>query len=243
MGVSLGTICALSAAPRDFDVQDVTFLQTVADLLSTLIESKRQEEVSREAEARYQRIVANLPGVVYQYRLRPDGTASLPFMSEGARQLYEIDAASLRKDPERMLDTVHPDDRAEYNAAVVRSAETLRPFEWEGRIRLASGTVRWITARSRPERHTNGDVVWDGVVLDVSELKRAQEVMREAKEEAEKANRAKSEFLSRMSPRTAHAPQRHLGLQPVVEPRSTRAFAIVKRRTNPQKRPTPARPD
>ena len=72
-------------------------------------------------------------------------------------------------------------------------------LEWEGRLQSPSGETRWVTVRSRPQRQPNGDTLWDGVLLDVSELKRAQDTMREAKEEAEKANRAKSEFLSRMS--------------------------------------------
>ena len=76
----------------------------------------------------------------------------------------------------------------------------MQPYEWEGRIRSACGRNPLGHGPGRPEsagqrRHS----LWDGVVLDVSELKRAQETLREAKEEAEKANRAKSEFLSRMS--------------------------------------------
>ena len=93
-GRPFGTLCALSAEPRAFSPQDVTFLQTVADLLSTLIESKRQEAVSREVEARYQRIVANIPGMVYQYGLaRRTARVSLPFISEGCRQIYEVEPA------------------------------------------------------------------------------------------------------------------------------------------------------
>ena len=198
-GRPFGTLTALSDEPRAFSPQDVIFLQTVADLLSTLIEGKRQEIVSREAQARYQRIVANVPGAVYQYGLRPDGTAFLPFISEGCRQLYGVDAETLCANPTMRCDAVHPDDRPGYDAATALSAATLRPFEWEGRIRTPASEIRSIAIRSRPELQANGDIIWDGLVLDVSELKRAQETMREAKEEAEKANRAKSEFLSRMS--------------------------------------------
>ena len=198
-GKPFGTLSAISSVPREFSPQDITFLQTAADLLSTLIDGKRQEAVSREAEARYQNIVANIPGVVFRFGMRPEGTAFLPFISEGCQQVYGHDAAALRANPLLLIEAVHPDDRAAHDATVALSAETLRPIEWEGSIRVPSGEIRWIAARSRPERQPNGDVVWDGIVLDVSELKRAEETMRAAKEEAEKANRAKSELLSRMS--------------------------------------------
>ena len=198
-GQPFGALSALSSIVRDFTPQDVTFMQTIADLLSTLIDSRRQEAVSREVEARYQIIVSNVPGVVYQWGRRPDGTSFLAFISEGCRQIYETDAATLRSNPALLGEMIHPDDRPSFDAVIDQSARTLEAFEWEGRLRVPSGDTRWITARSRPGRQSNGDILWDGVLLDVSELKRAQDTMREAKEEAEKANRAKSEFLSRTS--------------------------------------------
>ncbi len=199
VGQPFGTLTAASSVPKEYSPLDVTFMQTVADLLSTLIKSKWQETLSREAEARYQSIVANIPGVVYRWGRRPDGTSFLSFISEGCRQIFELDATTLERDPQKMIDMLNPDRDPAFSAAAAESQRTLGSFEWEGRLQAASGETRWVTVRSRPQRQPNGDTLWDGVLLDVSELKRAQDTMREAKEEAEKANRAKSEFLSRMS--------------------------------------------
>ena len=194
-----GTLCAMSAEPCRFSPPDVTFLQTVADLLATIIRSKGHEATSREIDARYRRISAHTPGMVFQYVVRPDLSVALPFVSEGCRPIYELEPAQLQAEPRLLGRVVHPEDKENYKRELMHSYETLRPFNWEGRILLPSGTVRWVAGRSRPERQPNGDVIWDGVVLDVSELKRAQEALLAAKEEAERANAAKSEFLSRMS--------------------------------------------
>ena len=198
-GETFGTLCALSAEPRRFGPQDVTFLQTVADLLSTIIRGRHHEAASREVEARYQRIAVHTPGMVFQYVVHPDGTLSLPFVSEGCRAIYDLEPAHLQAEPKTMGRMVHPDDKENYRAALAQAYERMQPYHWEGRILLPSGLVRWIAARARPETLPGGDLIWDGVVLDVSELKRAQEAMFAAKEEAERANAAKSEFLSRMS--------------------------------------------
>ena len=68
-----GTLCVLSAEPRRFSEEDIIFLQTMADLVSTAIVRRRNEEALRVVEARHQRIVANTPGMVFQF-LDPRGS-------------------------------------------------------------------------------------------------------------------------------------------------------------------------
>ena len=198
-GEVFGTLGAFSIRPREFGAPEVAFLQTVADLLSTVIASRRHQAVSREVEARYRRIANYTPGMVYQAIRYADGRVAMPFVSEGCRQVCGLEPAQLYADPTLLNEAIHPEDRPSAIAAVSASTAALAPHHWEGRLRLPNGDVRWVIVRSRPERQPNGDLYRDGVVVDVTELKRAQEAMRAAKEEAEKANRAKSEFLSRMS--------------------------------------------
>ncbi len=198
-GRRYGSLCALSPRPGRFDRQDALFLQTVADLLSAVIESERHKAASREVQARYERIAAYTPGMVYQAIRHMDGTGSVVFVSEGSRQLYGLDPAEIQAHPELMNELIHPEDRPRARVLLLASNANLTPMQWEGRLVHPTGEVRWITARSRPERMPNGDIYRDGVVFDVTELKLAQEAMQAAKEEAEKANRAKSEFLSRIS--------------------------------------------
>ncbi len=198
-GSIFGTLGALSVEPREFSPSEVAFLQTVADLLATVVESRRHQAASQEVEARYQRIAANTPGMVYQAIRHADGRITMPFVSEGCRLICGLEPAQLYADPTLLNESIHPEDRPGASAAVKASTATLSPHHWEGRLRLPDGDIRWVIVRSRPERQPNGDLYRDGVVLDVTELKHAQEAMRAAKDEAERANRAKSEFLSRMS--------------------------------------------
>ena len=194
-----GTVAALSTIPRTFTPEEQVFLQTVADLLSTVVESRRHQAALQEVETRYQRNAANTPGMVYQAIRHTDGSATVPFVSEGCRQIYGLEPAQIRAEPNLLDDPIHPEDRPRVLAALAASSAALTPLQWEGRILQADGGVRWVAVRSRPERLPNGDIYRDGVVVDVTELKHAQEAMRAAKEEAERANCTKSEFLSRMS--------------------------------------------
>ena len=162
-------------------------------------ERQRSEEALRAVEARYLRVAANTSGMVFHLVMKPDRSVALTFVSEGCRPLYELEPAEMLAEPRWLHWVVHPDDKDGYRQVLHRSVETLEPYHWEGRVRLRSGTVRWVTARAHLDRQPNGDVLWNGVVLDVSELELARQAMLAAKEEAERANNAKSEFLSRMS--------------------------------------------
>ena len=169
-------------------------------------QSREVLQALRESEGRYGRIAANVPGMVYQFSLQPDGTFGFPFVSEGCRELYELEPSQLMADAALMMDLTHPDDVENFRTSIEHSAQTLTPWEWEGRVVLPGEKTKWIRGSSRPKREENGEIIWDGILFDVTQRKIEQELLQLAKtdaeiarEEAERANLAKSEFLSRMS--------------------------------------------
>jgi PAS domain S-box-containing protein len=97
------------------------------------------------------------------------------------------------------LDAVHPEDRPAAERGWVEAVARRTPFEAEFRLRAASGGYRHFACRGVPI--VNGDHSvreWVGTCTDVTERKQ-EEGLRRAKESAEAASRAKSEFLARMS--------------------------------------------
>ncbi len=194
-----GVLAAYSTRARKFTRDDVFFVQFIANTAAAALERQRQETALRLGEARYQRIAAHTPGMVYQFRLRPDGAFSFPFVTEGCRELFNVDPQEIYENPLMVIDILHEADRGTLFPAILASAQTMTAFRWTGRYVTRAGETRWMRAESRPELQPGGDVIWDGIMFDISELQRAQEATVAAKDEAEKANRAKSEFLSRIS--------------------------------------------
>jgi PAS domain S-box len=95
---------------------------------------------------------------------------------------------------------VHPDDRAAVREAWMRASTQAQGFEREFRLQRNDGQVRWVLAQSAPIV-TEGRTLTGHVVTfeDTTERKRAEENLRIAKEAAEAAARAKSEFLANVS--------------------------------------------
>ncbi len=188
----------LSVSPLFDDAGDlINFVGVHADV-SAQIEA---QDALRRSELRFSRMTANVPGMVYQLVLHADGTADFPYVSEGCRELFGLEPAEMRPDACTLLDRIHPDDIGGFLSALDESRHTGAAWSWEGRYLTGDDgkAERWLQGAARPERYTNGDTLWDGLLLDITKRKLAEAAISQAKEDAETADRAKSEFLSRMS--------------------------------------------
>ncbi|MCW3051874.1 MAG: response regulator, partial [Chthonomonadales bacterium] len=162
--------------------------------------ARRTEEALRISDARYQRIAANVPGMVYQFVLHPDGSMAFPFVSDGARELFGIEPAAIMANAMHLVERIHAEDREDFASSVADSGQALEPWKWAGRyLHAQTGDYSWIEGASRPHREPNGDILWDGLLVDITHRKQAETELRLAKEEAEAATRAKSQFLATMS--------------------------------------------
>ncbi|MFA5016243.1 MAG: ATP-binding protein [Methylobacter sp.] len=143
---------------------------------------------------------------------------SLLIWSDEIYHLFEIDKDQFGATYEAFLNAIHPEDRDAVNEAYSRSLLTQNPYEITHRLLMPDRRVKYVTERCASYFDTDGKPVRSvGTVQDVTELKRTElalkhlneeleqrvqqrtELLLKAKEEADRANNAKSEFLSRMS--------------------------------------------
>ena len=183
-----GVLAAYTRERRAFTEDDVFFVQSVANVLAAAITRQQGEEALRAVEARYERIAAHTPGVVYQYLLRTDGTLAIPFISEGCRALYGCEPKEIQARPELMMECVHPDDRPEFAEAIHQAKTTLAPLHWQGRHLLPGGEIRWVRFDSRPERLPDGAVICDGIIIDVTGEEARKEALRQSEQRFRLAN-------------------------------------------------------
>lgn len=133
-------------------------------------------------QERLESIAANLPALVYQFVLGNDGNPAFPFLSDACPMLLGISAAQLQTDPGLFARLMEPEDRASYLDSMHVSAETLQPWNWEGRIRIPSwNDTKWINLRARPRILPGIGVQWDGLMTNITFGKQAELEMRESR--------------------------------------------------------------
>ncbi|MBC7896884.1 MAG: PAS domain S-box protein [Cytophagaceae bacterium] len=152
------------------------------------------ERALREQDEHFRRIIENASDFV----MTCDTTGALTYVAPSSERMLGYKPHELLGT--RPTDMLHPDD----------VEETLRELQWifehpgeplvaTFRIRHKDGSYRFFENVGRTISATTGD---EGVIAfgrDVTDRVRADEALARAKEDAERANRAKSEFLSRMS--------------------------------------------
>jgi len=142
-----------------------------------LTEFKRAEVALRESEQRYETITTNVPGVVYQRVMHPDGSIAYPYVSPGVQELYGLEPDAVMADSSVMLAVLHPDERERFFESLKESAERLETWNLDFRVITADGDHKWIGGSSRVYQSDDGDIFWDGFLLDITEQVRAQEAV------------------------------------------------------------------
>ena len=162
----------------------VRFNEMTAAIRARVAERDAHEAALRESEERFRTIGDHLPGgAIYRFGMRPDGTQFFSYLSVGIERSTGYSMAEVFAHPNKAFENIHPEDAAEMARATQKSAETVSPFDFQFRRRIAAtDEVRWYHSRSMPRRREDGTVIWDGVEFDIAEQKRAAEALRESEE-------------------------------------------------------------
>ncbi len=132
-----------------------------------------------EARQRLQRIAAQLPGMVYQYLLRADGSSCFPYSSAGIRDIYGCTPEEVCQDAASAFARLHPEDTAPVREAIADSAQRLATWHQEYRVLHPERGLIWVEGRAAPQRLPGGEVLWHGFISDISERKRGEQLQNE----------------------------------------------------------------
>ncbi len=144
----------------------------------------------------------NLPGAIYQLTHEIPDKPRLTFVSAGWASVCGKGATGVAdKQPDwaAMVNDIDERDRAEFSGALAVALETVTPLRQSYRVKQPDGSSRCLHHEATLQKQDNGVILQTGYIADITEQKRLEDALQEAKEIADAANRAKSRFLATMS--------------------------------------------
>ncbi len=160
----------LAARCRDERGEIVGAIETIQDIT----ERTQAETELRASKRLLTEITANIPGVVYQYQASGEDQGSFTFISEGIWNLFGLPAESMLRNPELFFERVDPEVRKRFSTSLTCSEPPDHPVEFEFSMRRDEGGVRWFRNSSLATRKPDGRVVWNGMLTDITEIKRVE---------------------------------------------------------------------
>ncbi len=121
-----------------------------------------------------QALLANVPAVIYQLRRSVQGEIQFAFVSPGAYEIFGLASDAILVNAEQVLSRIHPLDHPRFDDTLLESAGTLVAWRWEGRYLKPDGKIGWLQTVGRPQILPTGEVIWDGLMMDVTSRKQVE---------------------------------------------------------------------
>jgi PAS domain S-box-containing protein len=159
-----------------FVMSDITNRKLAEAVLQrTHNELEQRTEALLESEKHYRELVEGTPGIIYSFSIKRGGV----YYSSHVTDILGYSPEQLYAQPMLWYNSIHPDERYSVDQ-LIRDATTCKPFCIEYRIRDALGNWHWFEDRSTGYRFDGIDAIVEGLVLDITERKRAEEALRDA---------------------------------------------------------------
>jgi PAS domain S-box-containing protein len=170
---------------RDLRQREIKLHQSQEKLEQTIEERTaelltRNKELS-ESTLRYDNLVKRIPLGVYILRVRDTGAMQFEYLSPPLCRILDIAPEKVQRTSGFAFSIAHPDDREELESSICEATERCIPFRWEGRF-IIRQEVRWIRLEADPTTTPTGDIVWNGVLSDITERRLIQEKLKESEE-------------------------------------------------------------
>jgi PAS domain S-box-containing protein len=152
----------------------------VSGLVLDISERRYVDEELQKSHDMLEKLAAQVPGVVYKYRLYPDGRSAFPFSSPGMYDIYEVTPEEVREDASPVFTRLHPDDYDNIVETITESARNQTFYHSEFRVILPKQGLRWRMCDAKPELLEDGSTLWYGIITDITERKQGEEALKES---------------------------------------------------------------
>lgn len=175
---------------------EINILQTLAHNISSAMERNKNETILYESQEKFRLLANNIPGTVYLSNI--DDKWSKIYINDEIEKLTGYDKEDFLENKLYYVDLVHPEDKERVLISAKKLVEEHIKVQIIYRIIHKNGHIVWVEEFGDSIKKDNVIHYVGGIFFDITKKKEAEEALI-AKEIAEAANKAKSEFIANMS--------------------------------------------
>ncbi|PLX05406.1 MAG: hypothetical protein C0594_07460, partial [Marinilabiliales bacterium] len=165
-----------------------------------ITDQKLAEQALKESEEKLRLIGNNIPkGQIFQLLVKPDGRNQFTYISKKVEELHECTVEEAMTDPGLLFGRVLPEDVPGLQAVTEKSIQEMTEFDHNVRMRRKNGEIRWHRMISKPRELENGDILFDGIDFDITDIKNAESQLIVAKEKAEQSEKKYIDLFMNMT--------------------------------------------
>jgi PAS domain S-box-containing protein len=138
-----------------------------------ITERKAKDDQIRESEEKHRLLVENVNAVVFEV----DRNGAITYMSPASERIYGYSTSQFLG--RKFTDFMHPDDipSAVQNLQGIMAGSHTPSLSWRRRLIMPAGEIRWVEGYYRPICEGKTFVGLQGITIDVSDLKHAQDAL------------------------------------------------------------------
>jgi PAS domain S-box-containing protein len=156
----------------------------------------------QESDRLLRELSEQVPGIIFQLRMTPDGHFRFPFISKARTDRYGAAPETVRDDAAPLFDYIHPDDREGFLASIHESGRTMHAWQRDYRVLVPALGVRWRSGHAQPTKVEDGSILWHGFITDITDRVASEQAR--AQLEDQLRNAQKIEALGTLAAGVAH---------------------------------------
>ena len=164
----------ITKAVRDDQDRVIRVRGTVQDITQRKLAIEKQQQ----SYNLLMKLAAQVPGMIFQFQLFPDGTSAIPWCSPAIGNILGLDADDVADDASAAFDRIHPKDVTRLHTQIRISADELCPLHTEFRVVLSETVTEWRLCDAIPERLSDGSTLWHGIITDIHSRKENEEALK-----------------------------------------------------------------
>lgn len=125
---------------------------------------------SYNSERLISRLSQAIPGIIYVFKMSPNGELSFPYVSEKTVEFYGLTSEQVRLDPNYVFNIVHPDDLPGLMESIEYSKKSMKTWHYEYRA-VIKDKLSWLKGVATPEIDEDGAILWYGIVTNIDKQK------------------------------------------------------------------------